>query len=236
MIPRYIICRHNPLAPPPVPRRREWHALHAHTCTARNLLKKALVILTTSNTVTVVPMELRSRTKSMLLNKRMVTLSRCRNMLRMLTTAMVLLNFSRNLLHSSESRQPLMSSSTKLKAAVVVVVQSNNTRQIQRARSHTGLYSRSIACAEVGTRHKPSGSIWMCAVIEARKFRWTIYGAVTTTYFVAGDHHGRRKHVDLMVLLLSFAKIPHLPDSLKVASRILQGTHTNEMWHESNKS
>lgn len=38
-------------------------------------------------------------------------------MLRMLTTATVLLNRSKNRRHSSESRQPLMSSSTKLKAA-----------------------------------------------------------------------------------------------------------------------
>lgn len=42
-------------------------------------------------------------------------------MLRMLTTATVLLNRSKNLRHSSESRQPLMSSSTKLKAATVGV-------------------------------------------------------------------------------------------------------------------
>ena len=48
-----------------------------------------------------------------------ITLSRCRNMLRMLMTATVLLNLSKNLRHSSESRQPLMSSSTKLKAAEI---------------------------------------------------------------------------------------------------------------------
>lgn len=38
-------------------------------------------------------------------------------MLRILTTATVLLNRSKNRRHSSESRQPLISSSTKLKAA-----------------------------------------------------------------------------------------------------------------------
>jgi len=49
----------------------------------------------------------------------LLTLSRCKNMLRMLMTATELLNRSKNRRHSSESRQPLMSSSTKLNAAAV---------------------------------------------------------------------------------------------------------------------